>query len=129
MCRLSSSFWRPCGTANGKLDRAALPAPTLGAAPRASAVAPRTPTEEMVIAAFRGVVDARTSGVRQLLRSGGNSLMAARLVSQLRVQAGVDLPLRNLFERPRSRPWPSLDGLRVAAVPSPGAHDREEIEL
>jgi len=119
-------------TANGKLDRAALPAPTLGAAPRASAVAPRTPTEEMVIAAFRGVVGRADFGVfDSFFDLGGNSLMAARLVSQLRVQAGVDLPLRNLFERPTVAALAeAVDGLAwSAAVPSPGAHDREEIEL
>jgi len=95
-------------------------------------VAPRTPTEEMVIAAFRGVVGRADFGVfDSFFDLGGNSLMAARLVSQLRVQAGVDLPLRNLFERPTVAALAeAVDGLAwSAAVPSPGAHDREEIEL
>src|SRR5205823_10052 len=90
-------------TANGKLDRKALPAPDPGAgvAPRAAAVAPRTPTEEMVMGLFQGVLERTDFGVGETFFDlGGHSLMAARLLSQLRAASGVDLPLRILFEHP-----------------------------
>src|SRR5438067_2244325 len=90
-------------TANGKLDRKALPAPareTTGA-PRAAAVAPRTPTEEMVMGVFRAVLEGTDFGVGDsFFDLGGHSLMAARLMSQLRAASGVDVPLRSLFEHP-----------------------------
>src|SRR5207237_6424140 len=90
-------------TANGKLDRKALPAPALatGAAARVAAVAPRTPTEEMVMGMFSGVLERAEFGVGDsFFDRGGHSLMAARLMSQLRATSGVDLPLRSLVESP-----------------------------
>jgi len=123
-------------TANGKLDRKALPAPTLGAAaPRAGAVAPRTGTEEMVMGLFRGVVGRTDFGVfDSFFDLGGHSLMAARLMSQLRAAAGVDLPLRSLFERPTVAALAeAVDALswsargRTSGVG--GAREREEIAL
>ena len=88
-------------THNGKLDRKALPAPAGGeAAPSRVAVAPRTPTEEMVVDVFRGVLDRTDFGVfDNFFDLGGHSLMAARIMSQLRAASGRDLPLRILFER------------------------------
>jgi len=123
-------------TANGKLDRKALPAPSGGAAaPRAGAVAPRTPTEEMVMGLFRGVVGRTDFGVfDSFFDLGGHSLMAARLMSQLRAAAGVDLPLRSLFERPTVAALAeAVDALswsargRTSGVG--GAREREEIAL
>ena len=50
---------------------------------------------------FRGVLGRADFGVfDSFFDLGGHSLMAARLVAQLRGAAGVDLLLRNLFERP-----------------------------
>ncbi len=121
-------------TANGKLDRKALPAPTPGAVPAAGAVAPRTPTEELVMAAFADVVGRADFGVfDNFFDWGGNSLRAARLVSRLRAKAGVELLLRHLFERPTVAglaevidvlSWASGAGARVAE-----AGEREEIAL
>jgi acyl-coenzyme A synthetase/AMP-(fatty) acid ligase/aryl carrier-like protein len=89
-------------TPNGKLDRKALPAPTAeDAAPRSVAVAPRTPTEELVATAFRGVLGRNNFGViDNFFDLGGHSLMAARLVSTLRAASGADVSLRDLFTRP-----------------------------
>ena len=122
-------------TANGKLDRKALPAPDLGAAPRRTArVAPRTPTEEMVMGVFRGVLERSDFGVTEsFFDLGGHSLMAARLMSQLRAASGVDLPLRSLFERPSvAQLADAIDAVMWSTrrkTPVAVARQREEIEL
>lgn len=64
---------------------------------------------------------------------GGHSLMAARVMAKLRERARVDLPLRNLFERPTPAALAAaVDALAFAAA-QPAAPDaageREEIEL
>jgi len=122
-------------TANGKLDRKALPAPApaTGAA-RVAAVAPRTPTEEMVMGVFSGVLERGDFGVGDsFFDLGGHSLMAARLMSQLRAVSGVDLPLRILFEHPSVAALAgALEALSWSAVRQPrtaDTRDREVVEL
>jgi len=123
-------------TANGKLDRRALPAPALatGAAARVAAVAPRTPTEEMVMGVFSGVLERADFGVGDsFFDLGGHSLMAARLMSQLRAASGVDLPLRSLFECPSvAQLADAIDAVMWSSrrkTPIEVARQREEIEL
>jgi amino acid adenylation domain-containing protein len=120
---------------NGKLDRKALPAPDMSdVAPRMGAVAPRTPTEETVMAAFRGVLARADFGVLDnFFDLGGHSLTAVRLMSRLRAAPGFGLPLRNLFERPTvaglAEAIDGLHWLRKPKASSDGASHREEIEL
>jgi len=124
-------------TPNGKLDRQALPAPAqTDGSPARVAVAPRTLTEEMVMGVFCGVLNRMDFGVfDSFFDLGGHSLMAARLMVKLRAVAGVDLPLRMLFERPTiARLAEAVDGLswlEKSKAPSrgSGAGGREEIEL
>jgi amino acid adenylation domain-containing protein len=122
-------------TANGKLDRKALPVASAVPADRPSgAVAPRSPAEELVMGVFRGVIGRADFGVfDSFFDLGGHSLMAARLVTQLRVAAGVNLPLRSLFERPTVAALAgAIEALSWSAqrtVPSARANEREEIEL
>ncbi len=124
-------------TPNGKLDRQALPAPAQNdGAPTRVAVAPRTPTEEMVMGVFRAVLDRMNFGVfDSFFDLGGHSLMAARLMLKLRTAAGVDLPLRLLFERPTAARLAEavdrLSWLERSKIPSRtrGPGGREEIEL
>jgi acyl carrier protein len=86
-------------TQNGKVDRKALPAPE-AAASRGGVVAPRTPTEAMVLRVFCEVLGRSDFGPDgNFFDLGGDSLMAARMVLRLRVASGVDVPLRGLFER------------------------------
>jgi len=118
---------------NGKLDRKALPAPGL-VAPRGVAIPPRTPTEEMVLDVFRSVLHRADFGVfDNFFDLGGHSLMAARLILQLRAASGRDLPLRVLFERPTvSTLAEAVDAMAWLAnsKKQPVATDnREEIEL
>ena len=122
-------------THNGKLDRKAMPAPSLGdGLPSAVAVDPRTPSEEMVASVFRGVLGRTDFGVfDNFFDLGGHSLMAARIMFQLRAASGLDLPLRVLFERPTvSALAEAIDALAWAASSrqQPAlAGDRVEIEL
>jgi amino acid adenylation domain-containing protein len=122
-------------TRNGKVDRKALPAPSArDVAPRLRAATPRTPTEEMVVSAFRDVLEREDFGVfDSFFDLGGHSLTAMRLMSKVRLASGIDLPIRNLFERPSVAALAeAIDALAWVASsrqrPSVTA-SREEIEL
>jgi len=64
---------------------------------------------------------------------GGDSLKAARLMARLRAASGVDLPLRNLFERPTvaqmAEALAALSWAAASAEPARGAGKREQLEL
>jgi acyl carrier protein len=86
-------------TANGKLDRRALPAPEWGSAE--GRVEPSTPTEELLVEIWSEVLEVEQMGVQEnFFELGGHSLLATRLVSRVREAFGVEVPLRALFERP-----------------------------
>jgi acyl carrier protein len=86
-------------TANGKLDRRSLPAPTdASAAPH---VAPRTPTEEVLAGIWSEVLRVERVGVHDdYFALGGHSLLAVRIIGRVRETIGAELPLRALFEAP-----------------------------
>jgi amino acid adenylation domain-containing protein len=89
-------------TANGKIDRKALPHPGSGALPeRPEASAPRTPVEEIVARAFAEVLGVAEVGARDdFFDLGGHSLSAVRVLTRLCTDLGVHLPIRTLFETP-----------------------------
>ncbi|TJZ73378.1 amino acid adenylation domain-containing protein, partial [Rhodococcus oryzae] len=83
-------------TANGKLDRKALPAPVVEA--RAFR-APSTPVEEIVANTFAGVLGLDRVGLDDdFFDLGGNSLIAAQVTSRLGVALDARVPVRALFE-------------------------------
>jgi amino acid adenylation domain-containing protein len=88
-------------SANGKVDRKALPVPGGLLASRRERVAPRTAVETGVAEVWAAVLDQPRVGVHDnFFELGGDSLSAIRLVSRLRESLGVDLPLRRLFDAP-----------------------------
>jgi acyl-coenzyme A synthetase/AMP-(fatty) acid ligase/acyl carrier protein len=87
-------------TANGKVDRKALPAPELASA-EDRYVAPRTPSEEVLAGIWAEVLGVERVGVEEsFFDLGGHSLLAARVMSRVREMFDVELPLRALFEGP-----------------------------
>ena len=87
--------------ANGKLDRAALPAPATDHLPTAGFVAPASPTEVALAALWAELIGIPRIGVEDdFFELGGHSLLATRLVARIAATLGVDVPLGTLFEQP-----------------------------
>jgi amino acid adenylation domain-containing protein len=85
---------------NGKVDRAALARPAVAATGR-TVVAPGTPTETLVAAVWTEVLGLPGVGVDDdFFALGGHSFAATRVIGRLRLELGLDAPLRLLFERP-----------------------------
>ncbi len=88
-------------TANGKVDRRALPAPELAEAAAPGAAAPRTPTEEVLAAIWGEVLGIERVGVfDNFFDLGGHSLLATRVISQVRGAFQAEIGLQELFEEP-----------------------------
>ena len=86
-------------TPNGKVDRKALPAPEISAAPSTASVAPRDPLEESLVKIWGEILGIGTVGVTDnFFELGGHSLMAVRLMSEIKKMTGVNLPLTALFQ-------------------------------
>ncbi|MFF4404871.1 amino acid adenylation domain-containing protein [Streptomyces sp. NPDC001404] len=85
-------------TVNGKVDRAALPAPELADGGRPAHRAPRTATEQLVADAWEEVLRAGHIGLDDdFFRLGGTSLQLTRLAHRLRSASGRQIQLRGLF--------------------------------
>jgi amino acid adenylation domain-containing protein len=88
-------------TLNGKVDRRALPPPEKRRSRKAVYVGPRTLTEEMLVNIWSDLLGVDPIGVNDdFFELGGHSLLATQLMSRLRVDFQVELPLGALFENP-----------------------------
>jgi acyl carrier protein len=113
-------------TANGKLDRQALPEPEQAASQKAY-VAPRTATEHTIAEVWAEVLrrdKSKISAEDNFFDLGGHSLLATQVVSRLRQRLLVEIPMRAIFD------WPSVSGLAEAidqAQPIPS--ETQEISI
>jgi non-ribosomal peptide synthetase component F len=106
-------------TANGKVDRTALPDVDGGPAGETSYVEPRTPTEQTIARIWGDVLKKERVGVTDsFLDLGGHSLLAIRVLGRISKELGVRLALRALFETPTVE--------RIAAIVDAERAQREQ---
>ncbi len=88
--------------ANGKVDKKALPDPSEGGlGTGVEMVAPRTTTEEKLLAIWQEILDRDTISVKDnFFDLGGHSLKATKLASQVHKQLEVRLELKDIFTKP-----------------------------
>jgi aryl carrier-like protein len=109
-------------SANGKLDRKALPAPDRQGDAE-SYVAPRTPVEEALCSIWRQVLGVERVGVKDnFFDLGGHSLLLMRVASRVREEFHVDIPLRRLFETP------TIDAMTLV-IAAEQAEQREGVDV
>ncbi len=118
-------------TANGKLDRGALPPPVWEQEGESAAfVAPRSATEEAVAEVWREVLGIERVGAQDsFFALGGHSLLAARIATKVRDRFVIELSVRTLFDHPTLAAFAAcVDAARgvqepeaPAPAPAPGA--------
>jgi acyl carrier protein len=87
--------------ANGKIDRAVLPAPRFGRETESGLVPAGNELEAKLLAIWREVLQLETLGVHDdFFALGGHSLLATRVIARVRDQLNIEVPLINLFESP-----------------------------
>ncbi len=123
-------------TPNGKVDRQALPVlDTFKSKLEVSFVPPRTPTEVLVADIWTQILKVKQVGINDnFFDLGGHSLLATQVISRLREELKLELPLRSLFEEPTvGRLVKYIEKIRVhQELQAPSMDmtgDREEIEL
>ena len=122
--------------ANGKVDTqalAALAATQDPDAPRADEAfaAPRSETEKTLAGLWDELLKAGPIGIHDdFFDLGGQSMMAIQLVAHIRDAFGVDVALRNLFERPTIAALADLvDAMVLSAPKAEPESGREEFVL
>ncbi len=101
-------------TANGKVDRAALPAPERERQPERDYLAPRDTLELQLVRIWEDLLKVQPVGVRDdFFELGGHSLLAVQVVSRIKGNLGASLPMAALLRNPTVE--------RLAAVLRDGA--------
>jgi amino acid adenylation domain-containing protein/FkbM family methyltransferase len=119
-----SSFTLLCDlplTSNGKLDRKALPRPSLEERSEATFVVPRTGPEIGIAEIWREIIGVDRIGAQDnFFHLGGHSLLAARVVTEVRERFAVNLSVRALFEHP------TLSAFAAHVTAAAGGTDEKE---
>ena len=123
-------------TENGKVERAALPAPDTSRPELEVRFQPLLTESQATLAGiWSSVLGIERVGLQDnFFDLGGDSLMAARMMGRVQKAFGVDMPLRGCSRPARSRRWLSWPrppaGRRRRGPPDPDeAHARQELEL
>ena len=88
-------------TANGKLNRNALPAPSLGTSKRRIPVPPRTETERVLVDIWRDALRRDDVGIHDnFFELGGDSLSGAQVVVAVTETFSWEIPFASLFQAP-----------------------------
>ncbi len=88
-------------TPNGKVDKRALAKLEVNIESTTEYIAPRDEIEEKLAKIFQEVLNIERVGIYDnFFELGGHSLLATQLVSRVRSELGVELPLKELFAMP-----------------------------
>ncbi|MGO1000206.1 amino acid adenylation domain-containing protein [Lysobacter sp. CA196] len=104
-------------TANGKLDRRALPAPDDTAFARRAYAAPQGETEIAIAGIWSELLQVERVGRNDgFFDLGGHSLLAVQLMSRVRQRLGVEMPMSSLFAHPLLHDFAAQAGAAPASV-------------
>jgi amino acid adenylation domain-containing protein len=88
-------------TPSGKIDRKSLPVPSADSRSSEGFVEPITASEKLVAELWKqALVVSRVSSNDDFFALGGHSLLASQILARLRVEHGVVIPFRKMFEAP-----------------------------
>jgi amino acid adenylation domain-containing protein len=88
-------------TANGKIDRKALPDPEIGRDAETAFAEPSTEIEKLLARIWCEVLELQTVGVNDnFFKLGGHSLKITQIISRVREALEIELPMRAVFEAP-----------------------------
>jgi len=91
-------------TSRGKVDHQTLPAPDTDNILTDQPDLPLSPVEETLAGVVSALLEVPSLGMEDdFFLLGGHSLMATQLIARIRDAFGIDMPLRNVFERPTVR--------------------------
>jgi surfactin family lipopeptide synthetase A len=115
-------------TPSGKVARRRLPAPEYSRDEATQYEAPRNDTEEKLVQLWADVLgvdtDKQQVGINDdFFELGGHSLLATQLVSRIRDQFGISLPLKYIFRHPSPA---ELGGTMVALIATSEVNDQAD---
>jgi amino acid adenylation domain-containing protein len=85
-------------TPSGKINRLALPTPEI---PDTGLVLPRAPAEAKLAEIWQEILGVEHIGIRDnFFTLGGHSLLATQVISRVRDELGIEVPLQQIFETP-----------------------------
>ena len=116
-------------TANGKVDRRALPSPDTGRPElEQTYLPPRTAMEERIAGIWKKVLPVREVGVYDnFFQLGGHSLLATQVMSRVRDAFKLQVPLRKMFELPTVAGLAEYVEQEIAVASGPEAEPLQRI--